>query len=1290
MNGIGYLSQPIHLMKGFISFFFIFVVTRLFSQNNYVVSEVFDENGISIQGINDIEEDEKGYLWIFGNNAVYRYDGFRLTPYYNIPDDSTSFPFRMVHNADLDERGVFWLSNGFDLNWSKNGLRSPKPPGAVFWGLNSEIICQGAFTFFSTNYGFAFYDSDHDTTKYLGEKSLQPDPDLFQQIESNGGFSTLAEIKDCGPNQILEKHFSLEKSTEVLIYSIGESAADFGTLEDEQGNIIWSANTSSSSHAGGSSKNRLYLVKITLEPGQYIVKFETDDSHDFSAWNAGKPDFSDLWGIRISSIKPSEQNSVDHLLNNPIETKGVLSQDGYTICSDNNGNIYYLSPGGINKFDPTGIFLGEFAFDFHTQFRDVKPNYYSARGMGYDMVAVKEDLLLISGPKGFARCNLKTGQINYFPIENYSALNETTIYTLFKDNRENYLIGTSNGIFRLRPATMNVSPVLPESKILQTSIRGFYQDRNGNYFVYNNKNLYKISPSRFNEYKLPLLYAYVSGEDAFYVDRNKNYWFADTASHLAIYDNTASPLIAFDLFSYLNNQKLSPNTADPKPIISIHEADDSLILVNFQNHYLISVNPMSRELLFAFDFREHEIAGMYTDQNNQTFVFTHSAIFKLKNASELLPYAAMPNADINDSDIYFDLEQIRFLHEDELTGKIYFELFDALFIFDKNAKTVSRRKLNLVDSREMSYNVGDSFLSQDKLYFATQAELITVDLQTDSIEYFIHCEPVIWFGYKPTLLVSDGKGNLYLSTSENGLLIFSTEAKTFSRLSRKDGLIDNKILNLNMDEYGKLWITTPAGISRYDCITNSFQNFSESYLPGRKPTDYNLYFNRQTPREIVYYTGDGLVKIDPGVINPVKPQVDVFDIRINNKEIQAGSELSLNYWQNSLSFEFIVLDLTSPKMNTYAYQLKGYDRTWVTGDHSIRKGKYMNLPPGNYELWVKGANSSGVWSDEIKVLRFEILSPWWETTWFRISLVCLLLLIALILFKWRTRQLRKRQKELEEKIDVATHEIRLQKDEIEVQHREIKDSIQYAKRIQEAILPPAHLVRSWLRDSFIIYKPKDIVAGDFYWLDSIRSASGDEIILFSVGDCTGHGVPGAMVSVVCHNALNRSVREFALTQPAQILDKTRELVIEAFASEHSAVKDGMDAALVALHIHPDDTYTVEYAGANNSIYFIKDGNFCEIKPDKQPIGQFTKSTPFTNHIIDLKKGDTIYLFSDGFADQFGGPKGKKFKYEAFREMISKFSSLSMNDQRLSIEKTYESWRGDFEQLDDICVIGVRL
>lgn len=255
-------------------------------------------------------------------------------------------------------------------------------------------------------------------------------------------------------------------------------------------------------------------------------------------------------------------------------------------------------------------------------------------------------------------------------------------------------------------------------------------------------------------------------------------------------------------------------------------------------------------------------------------------------------------------------------------------------------------------------------------------------------------------------------------------------------------------------------------------------------------------------------------------------------------------------------------------------------------------------------------------------------------------------------------------------------------DELEEKNKEILDSINYAKRIQSAVLPPAKIVKEYLPESFILYKPKDIVAGDFYWLEHKENS-----VLFAACDCTGHGVPGAMVSVVCVNGLNRSVREHGLKIPGEILDKTREIVIQEFEKSEEEVKDGMDIALCSL-----EGNVLKYAGAHNPLWIIRKGSaeVEEIKADKQPIGKYDLEKPYTTHEVILNSGDSVYVFSDGYVDQFGGEKGKKFKTSNFKQLLLNIQHMSMEEQKEIIDDTFETWRGNIEQIDDVCVIGVRV
>lgn len=259
--------------------------------------------------------------------------------------------------------------------------------------------------------------------------------------------------------------------------------------------------------------------------------------------------------------------------------------------------------------------------------------------------------------------------------------------------------------------------------------------------------------------------------------------------------------------------------------------------------------------------------------------------------------------------------------------------------------------------------------------------------------------------------------------------------------------------------------------------------------------------------------------------------------------------------------------------------------------------------------------------------------------------------------------------------------IQEQKLVVEEKNKEILDSINYAKRIQKAILPSIENIKESFPNFFVLYKPKDIVAGDFYWYTKKQ----DKIYL-AVADCTGHGVPGAMVSVVCHNALHRSVNGYKLEDPAEILDKTAELVINAFKKNDEEVKDGMDIALCCFDIKNN---TLNYAGAINSLFYINKNGLNEIKGDKQPIGQYENLKPFTSHKVELEKGDTVYMFSDGYPDQFGGEKGKKYMYRRFRELITNLSKVDFAKQEKKLEQEFENWRGGLEQLDDVCIVGVK-
>lgn len=260
--------------------------------------------------------------------------------------------------------------------------------------------------------------------------------------------------------------------------------------------------------------------------------------------------------------------------------------------------------------------------------------------------------------------------------------------------------------------------------------------------------------------------------------------------------------------------------------------------------------------------------------------------------------------------------------------------------------------------------------------------------------------------------------------------------------------------------------------------------------------------------------------------------------------------------------------------------------------------------------------------------------------------------------------------------------IRKQKVIIEEKQKEITDSINFAKRIQTAIIPPENYWKKHLPESFVMYEPKDIVSGDFYWLENMN-----DLILFAAADCTGHGVSGAMVSVVCSNALTRTVKEFGITEPEKILNKVRELVLETFAKSEKDIKDGMDISLCCLNTKNNELL---WSGANNPLWYIRENNLNEIKGDKQPIGKNDNPKPFTSHTVQLQKQDTIYIFTDGYPDQFGGEKNKKFKYKPLKNLLVEIHQKPLEIQKGILQQHFTSWKGNTEQTDDVLIIGVQV
>lgn len=455
-----------------------------------------------------------------------------------------------------------------------------------------------------------------------------------------------------------------------------------------------------------------------------------------------------------------------------------------------------------------------------------------------------------------------------------------------------------------------------------------------------------------------------------------------------------------------------------------------------------------------------------------------------------------------------------------------------------------------------------------------------------------------------------------------------------------------------------------------------------------------------------------------------KPDIKIRNLKLRNDSIMFykasnKSTYKLDYEHNSFSIKYSSLCNENGKHPLFSYKMESYDNEWSPWSKEPATD-FKKLKEGKYTFKLKCKNIYNIESD-ITEITIQIASPWYRTIWAYIAYLIIVIAIFIAIIRAYTYRLMQKNIQLEAIIVDRTKEIVKQKDEIELQrdlikevHEEIKSSIEYAKRIQTAVLPTQEFSNPIIKDYFVLFKPKDVVSGDFYW-----AKQSEDNLVIAVADCTGHGVPGAFMSMLGISLLNEIVGKNHITNAGLILDTLRDGVIRSLKQKEESndsmkVMDGMDISLVSINLKSGE---LQWAGAHNPLFIIsniepiisRDANIrihqnessdyklYDIKADKMPIAISDKMTPFVNHNIQLKSGDTIFMFTDGYIDQFGGPKGKKFMIKAFRNMLLANGKLQMNMQMQNYEKQLEQWVShidadsqlSFSQVDDICLMGIK-
>jgi ligand-binding sensor domain-containing protein/serine phosphatase RsbU (regulator of sigma subunit) len=584
-------------------------------------------------------------------------------------------------------------------------------------------------------------------------------------------------------------------------------------------------------------------------------------------------------------------------------------------------------------------------------------------------------------------------------------------------------------------------------------------------------------------------------------------------------------------------------------------------------------------------------------------------------------------------------------------------------------------------------------------------------------------------------IVIDTEGNIWIGTDGKGISVLKANTiksrrPEFLHFDENDGLSSKSIRSMVQDKSGNVWIATEKGLNYMVNRKGKFTNYVYTTANGLKA---NNFFQNSVlvdgKNRIWWGNGKALTTLDLNnyKLSDKAPDVHLSSIELEQtfidfnaledsleagRKVQVGdkikkdlSRISFNgsadfynypknlvlpHYINYVTFHFSGIEWSAPDKIQYQYMLEGSgDNDWspLTLEN---KASFSNLSHGDYTFKVKAIGNSQKWSDTFEY-KFTIKAPWYLHPGAYAGYIIGFISIVFGFNGVRTRQLKVRQQQLELTVAERTSEVVQQKELIEQKQKEIVDSINYAKRIQGAMLASDQLFDSNLKNYFLFFQPKDIVSGDFYWASPM--ANGNFVLV--TADSTGHGVPGAMMSMLNISCLNEAVSERKLTDPAEILNHARQRIISSLSQDGSLEggKDGMDCSVIVFDFKKKKML---YAGANNPVWVArKNGEgiieLLELKPDRMPVGKHDKDTvPFTTHIVDLQKDDMIFALTDGIADQFGGPKGKKFSYRKLKELLVSNSEKPLLEQKQSLQKAVDVWKRDLEQVDDMLLMGIKL
>ena len=872
-------------------------------------------------------------------------------------------------------------------------------------------------------------------------------------------------------------------------------------------------------------------------------------------------------------------------------------------------------------------------------------------------------------------------------VTNYTSnqgLSNDYVKTIIEGKKGELLIGTVDGLNLIKNNTVSLIalPKIEGSSLTFTSSATY---KNKLVFGALNNQLYMLDKDTYNaEWKAAKNGFTFKKIWSVFTDKENNLWLG----------SLGAGLIKFNpVFTFYN--KLNGLSADYLNAV-LENAEGEIFLGNNGGFDVIGKNDSIKNYI---TLKEVEFSNVFhiNEYNKILLCGTNLGLYKFIDG-KTYPISFL-DKEIKEESIYCSYQYKNKFYVGGKTG-FYILKDDTLFTVPNSPKEFV---YNIVDYKSAIYlasNKGIYKYNGKDFKFITKEDGLTCD--------------------RVKSLKVDVKNNLWIGTSDG---VFVYNGKNFKKITEEDGLTSENIYLMELDGKGNIWIGTNKGLDRVN-IESVYQHWNNpnnkieirnyGKNEGFNGVECNLnavYRNKQ--KQLLFGTINGVYKYhsENDVINKHAPVVTIKNIKLNFEDVDwtkysktidedngLPKNLELRYNNNNLIFEFVGVSLTNPNEVHYQYKLEGLDENWLplTKD---RKAVYTAIPHGNYTFRLKARNSDGIWTEQDQTFSFSILPPWYKTTWFYISVVLFVILLGYLIIVVRTRNLRKTQIILTTKVEERTHELREEKEKveninaelaeqkkvIEVVNKNITDSINYAKKIQDAILPKPVKLEELKESVAILYLPKDVVSGDFYWYEKVGNK-----LIFATADCTGHGVPGAFMSMIGVNNLNQIIVENKITSPDKILKELNIAIKKVLKQddEDSESRDGMDISISCFDL---DKKMISYAGAFRPLLYIRNNELHELKGSRQPIGG-SAPIDFNYELTEFEylKDDVYYMFSDGFPDQFGGPKGKKFMNKQLKDVFMKIYQKEPLDQKELLKEELIKWMGNNEQIDDVLVMCVKI